>query len=161
MATTKKTTTKKRILDDDKIIELYMNSVLEQHQTPKNVYLFCKENAIDEADFYSFFCSFDALKQSIWIKFFENAVATIQKQEDYNFYSDKNKLLTLYFTLFEILTLNRSYVLYSLKENQSGLKNLIDLKQFRNEFKSFINDIIAESAHESSLKIVYRQQKVD
>ena len=30
---------------------------------------------------------------------------------------------------------------------------MIDLKQFRNEFKSFINDIIAESAHESSLKI--------
>ena len=153
MATTKKATTKKRSLDDNKIIELYMGSVLEKHQAPKNVYLFCKENAIDEVDFYSFFGSFDSLKQIIWTKFFENAVATIQKQEDYSSYSDKNKLLTLYFTLFEILTLNRSYVLYSLKENQSGLKNLIDLKQFRNEFKSFINDIIAESAHESSLKI--------
>ena len=118
MATTKRKKKKKRSLDDDKIIELYMNSVLEQHQAPKNVYLFCKENAIDEADFYSFFGSFDSLKQIIWTKLFENAVATIQKQEDYSSYSDKNKLLTLYFTLFEILTLNRSYVLYSLKENQ-------------------------------------------
>lgn len=153
MATTKKAASKKIKIDDDKIIELYMNSVLEHHQNPKNVYLFCKENGIDEADFYSFFGSFDSLKQTIWVKFFENAVATIHKQEDYTTYSDKNKLLTLYFTLFEILTLNRSYVLYSLGESQSNLKNLKDLKQFRNHFKSFISDIISENPQESPLKI--------
>lgn len=153
MATTKKATSKKDKVNDDSIISLYMNAVLEQNQVPKNVYLFCKENTIDEADFYSFFGSFDAVKQAIWAKFFENAITTIEKQEDYASYSDKNKLLTLFFTLFEILTLNRSYVVYSLKDNREGLKNLKDLKQIRNNFKSFITEIIAENAQESPLKI--------
>lgn len=153
MATTKKTTSKKNVIDDNQIITLYMNSVLEQNHTPKNVYLFCKENAIDEADFYSFFGSFSAVKQAIWLKFFENAVTSIEKDENYASYTDKNKLLTLFFTLFEILTLNRSYVLYSLKQNNDGLKNLKDLKQFRNQFKSFITEIIEENPSESIVKL--------
>ena len=92
MATTKKTTSKKNVIDDNQIITLYMNSVLEQNHTPKNVYLFCKENGIDEADFYSFFGSFSAVKQAIWVKFFENAVISIEKDENYASYTDKNKL---------------------------------------------------------------------
>ena len=54
----------------------------------------------------------------------------------------KNKLLTLYFTLFEILTLNRSYVLFTLKENDKGIHNLKTLKQFRHHFKEFVENII-------------------
>lgn len=142
MTTTKKTASKKKLLDDNQIITLYMNAVLEKNNSPMNVYLFCKENAIEEADFYAFFSSFDAVKQAIWIKFFENAVSAIEKEKPYLDYTNKNKLLALYFTLFEILTLNRSYVLYSLKDNGQGLKNMKDLKQFRNHFKTFIVSLI-------------------
>lgn len=142
MATTKKTKANKSIIDDNHIITLYMNTVLENQEVPKNVYLFCKNNAIEESDFYSFFGSFEAVKQQIWVKFFENAIATIEKDTAFETYTDKNKLLTLNFTLFEILTLNRSYVLYSLEENKEGLKNLKVLKHFRTEFKNFIVSII-------------------
>ena len=53
MATTKKASSKKNAIDDNHIITMYMNSVLENNHRPKNVYLFCKENAIEESDFYS------------------------------------------------------------------------------------------------------------
>ncbi len=145
MATTKKTSAKSTQINDDKIIELYMNTVLSNHASPKNVYLFCKENAIQESDFYSFFGSFENIKQVIWVKFFENAARTINKEEAYASYSDKNKLLTLFYTLFEILTLNRSYVLFSLQENKNNLKNLKDLTLLRTEFKEFIVNIIEEN----------------
>lgn len=156
MATTKKASTNKEILDDNKIISLYMNSVLQDNQEPKNVYVFCKNNNLSETDFYSFYGSFDSLKQDIWVKFFENAVKTIEQDKEYNSYSDKDKLLTLFFTLFEILTLNRTYVVFSLKENKAGLKNLKYLKHFRNRFKDFIVDIIrlgATSGNEKFLKV--------
>jgi hypothetical protein len=156
MATTKKASTNKEILDDNKIISLYMNSVLQDNQEPKNVYVFCKNNNLSETDFYSFYGSFDSLKQDIWVKFFENAVKTIEQDKEYNSYSDKDKLLTLFFTLFEILTLNRTYVLFSLKENKAGLKNLKYLKHFRNRFKDFIVDIIrlgATSGNEKFLQV--------
>lgn len=138
MATPKTTQAKKKKLDDLQIISLYMNDVLEMNEAPKNVFIFCKKHNIEESDFYSFFGSLDALKKDIWVKFFENAVATIEKEPTFDTYSDKNKLLTLYFTLFEILTLNRSYILFSLKENKEGLKSLKSLSTFRNHFKEYI-----------------------
>ncbi len=146
METTKKSTAKKKKIDDTTIVSLYMNYVLEKNEEPKNVYSFCKEHKIDETDFYTFFGSLDALKQDIWVKFFENAEASIQKEEAFSGYSDKNKLLTLYFTLFEILTLNRSYVVFALKENKEGLKNLKSLKQFRSHFKDFVEKEISSGS---------------
>lgn len=141
MATARKQKEKVAI-DDNHIIGLYMNDVLEDNHNIRNVYVFCKNNAIDETVFYSFFSSMEAVKNEVWIKFFENAVATIEKEPSYLTYSNKNKLLTLYFTFFEILTLNRSYVSFVLKDNEEGIKNLKQLKHLRNRFKDFVVDII-------------------
>lgn len=153
METTKKTTSKKKAIDDNSIISIYMDYVLDKNEEPKNVFSFCKEHKINETEFYTFFGSIEALKQEIWVKFFENAIKTIEGEEAFESYSDKNKLLTLYFTLFEILTLNRSYVLFSLKENKEGLKNLQNLKQFRSHFKDFIVTIIDDNENMVSYKI--------
>ena len=154
MATTKKATIKKEMIDDNKIIYHFMNEVLETNQEPKNVYVFCKNHNISETDFYSFFGSFDALKQEIWVKFLENAINTIEKDVAYEGYLDKDKLLSLYFTLFEIMTLNRTYVKFSFQENKEGLKNLKYLKKFRNQFKEFIVGIIRQSATSGSEKFL-------
>lgn len=153
METIKKSTAKKKLIDDNFIITSYMNSTLENNHAPKNVFLFCKENKIIESEFYTFYGSLDAVKQDVWTKFFENATSSIQKEEAFESYSDKNKLLTLYFTLFEILTLNRSYVLFSLEENKEELKNLKNLKQFRNHFKEFIVTIIESDSFEKNEKV--------
>lgn len=153
MATVKKPKTKKSPIDDNVLISLYMNDVLEDNEFPKNPYAFCKKHSVEESDFYSFFGSLDALKQAIWVKFFENAVASIEKETAFESYSDKNKLLTLYFTLFEILTLNRSYVVFSFKENKEGLKNLINLKEFRNHFKKYIVNYIKSEPSEPFGKV--------
>lgn len=153
MEATKKTTSKKKVIDDDFIIEKYMNQVLEKNEEPKNVFVFCKENKIDETEFYTFFGSLDALRQEIWVKFFENTLVAIQKEKDFDSNSDKNKLLTMYFTLFEILTLNRSYVLFALKENNEGLKNLKSLKGIRSHLKDFVETIIDTESSEIKEKV--------
>jgi len=153
MPTIKKSTAKKQFLDDNQIITLYINSVLENNEPPKNVYLFCKQHNIEETEFYTFFGSFDAVKQTIWVKFFENSTEAISKEPTYHSFSNKNKLLTLYFTLFEILTLNRTYIMYSLKENKEGLKNLKDLRLFRNHFRDFIAELLKSETTEKTSKI--------
>ncbi|TPD69711.1 TetR family transcriptional regulator C-terminal domain-containing protein [Flavobacterium microcysteis] len=153
MATAKNPKSKKQLIDDDQLIEMYMNAVLEKNEAPKNVYLFCKENAIEEADFYSFFNSLDALRETIWVKFFENAISTLHKDANYAAYENRNKLLSLYFTLFEILTLNRTYVYYTLKDNKEGLRNLKQLASLRNHFKDYIVDILKTGETEKDSKI--------
>jgi len=146
MATAKKTTAQKPLLDDNQIIAMYMQDVMESNNQPLNVYTFCKKNGIEESEFYTFFNSIESIKQTIWVKFFENAVSAIEKEKGYIAYTKKNKLLTLYFTLFEILTLNRSYVVYTLDENKEGLKNLKQLKQIRNHFRDFIVNVMEAGA---------------
>ena len=153
MATTKRQNAKKKLLDDNQIITLYMNDVLEQNKAPENVYQFCKRHGIEESEFYTFFGSLDAIKEDIWVKFFENAIVTINLEEAYAGYSEKNKMLTLYFTLFEIFTLNRSYIVYSLKENKEGLKNLQALKTFRKQFKDFVGGIMNPNTEEKENKV--------
>lgn len=153
MAAAKKNIVNEIALDDNKIIALYMNDVLEDNHNIKNVYVFCKKNSISEVDFYSFFGSLDAVKDAVWVKFLENAVATIEKDENYNSYSDKNKLLALFFTMFEILTLNRSYVTYVLEDNKSNLHNLSQLKYLRNRFKDYVVDIIETTTSENKANV--------
>ncbi|WP_447636251.1 TetR family transcriptional regulator C-terminal domain-containing protein [Flavobacterium microcysteis] len=153
MATAKNPKSKKQLIDDDQLIEMYMNAVLEKNEAPKNVYLFCKENTIEEADFYSFFNSLDALRETIWVKFFENTISTLHKDANYAAYENRNKLLSLYFTLFEILTLNRTYVYYALKDNKEGLRNLKQLASLRNHFKDYIVDLLKTAETEKDSKI--------
>lgn len=153
MTTTKKTTSKKKQITDDLIISKFMDQVLQNNAEPKNVYLFCQENKITEADFYAYYGSLEALKQDIWLKFFENVKNTVESDENYDTYSNKNKLLTLYFSLIEILTLNRSYVVFALKEEKNMLKNLQQLKTFRNHFKSFIVDMMSTQTSEEDFKV--------
>lgn len=160
METVKKSPPKKKLIDDTFIISKYMESTLDKNEAPKNVAIFCKEFKISEADFYTFFGSLDALRQEIWVKFFENTLTTIQKEPDFESYSDKNKLLTLYFTLFEVLTLNRTYVMFALPQDKTMLKNLKNLKAFRNHFKDFIVSIIKSDSSDKNAKVAKVTQPI-
>ena len=153
MESKKKTSAKNKAIDAVAIISVYMDCVLERGEEPKNVFSFCKDAAIDESVFYNFFGSLDSLKQEIWVRFFENTLLVIDKESADKEHQAKDELLTMYFTLFEILTLNRSYVVFSLKENKDGLKNLKGLKQFRNHFKDFIVTIMETENSEMKEKL--------
>ena len=106
-------------LTKDKLIELYMNSVLKHNETPKSVYIFAKMNNLEESEFYSFFGSFEALESSIFETFFDNTIKTLEKSKDYKNYDDQNKILSFYFTFFENLTANRSYVVHAIDGNKN------------------------------------------
>jgi hypothetical protein len=160
MAITKKATSKSKPLDENQLISRYMQAVLESNETPKNVFSFCKQQELDETEFYAHFNSLDALRQNIWVKFFENAVNTIEKEPDFAGYSDKNKLLTLFFTLFEILTLNRSYVSFALVENKEGLQNLKSLSDFRRHFKKYVSEVVISPTSQPIEKLADVTQKV-
>ena len=121
---------KKKSVKASDLISMYMNYVLEHNEHPKSVYSFTKSNNIEESIFYQHFGNFDALEQSIFKAFFDNTIAVIEENEDYNGFDARNKMLSFYYTFFEILTANRSYVVHALKgsKNLKGLKTLTKLK---------------------------------
>lgn len=149
MATSVKTS-----ITEEKIITWYMDSVLENGKVPESVYKFCKTNKIGEDTFYGFFGSFESIQQRIWHKFFDNTTALLNKNKDYATMSNEDKMLTFFFTFFENLTLNRSYVLFALKEHQNAFEGLAQLKGLRKSFKEFATELIHIRNEEKNLKIL-------
>ena len=134
---------KKKNITKNNLLSWYMDYVLENNHQPKSVFSFAKENNFEEADFYQFYGSFDAIEESIFSEFFQNAKTVLEKSEDYESYDSRNKLLSFYFTFFEILTANRSYVVYALGNNKD-LKKLKTLKHLKKDFTTFIEDLNIE-----------------
>ena len=132
---------KKKNINKDFIISKYMDYVLTHNEDPKSVYLFTKENDFDEQTFYIYFTSFDSIQSSIFEAFHQNTISLLEKSEDYSTYNAQNKLLSYYYTLFEILTANRSYVVHVLKDKKDVLKKIKALKSFKEHFKVFIKSL--------------------
>ncbi|MFD2550685.1 TetR family transcriptional regulator C-terminal domain-containing protein [Bizionia sediminis] len=134
---------KKKNMTPDKLISFYMDYVLMHNQAPKSVYAFAKDNNFDEADFYKHFASFEALEKAIFKIFFNNTMRVLEASEDYQSFDARNKLLSFYFTFFENLTANRSYVVYALKDK--GPKAMSTLSELKQAFKKFIDTLDIES----------------
>jgi hypothetical protein len=126
------------------IISSFMDNTLFNENYPKSVYNFCKKNDIQEKTFYKDFGSLDAIKKMIWQSFYENAMSLLEKDKNFDVSSPKEKLLSFYFTFFEVLLLNRSYVLFVLSKEEKILSKMSNLKSLRILFKGFATELIEE-----------------
>jgi hypothetical protein len=151
--------TKKNKITKENIVSMYMNYTLENGEKPKSVYLFTKLNDFTEAEFYTFFGTLESIEKEIYKMFFEKTVELLHKDKDYAQYEMKSKLLSFYFTFFELLSANRSYVTMSLKENSNQLKNLMQLSGLRNDFKKFIGEILTDDYRIKQEKAQEMQEK--
>ncbi len=132
---------KKKTISDTQLIDRYMDYVLEHHKSPDSVYAFARENNMEEAQFYEFFGSFKALEQQIFKTFFDNTLTVLKKSEEFQSFDARNKLLSFYYTFFENLSANRSYVQYALKKHKNSLKGLSLLSELRKGFTTYIADL--------------------
>lgn len=131
---------KKKITPAD-IISNYMEYVLDHDKKPKSVYSFAKAKKFEEAKFYEHFGNFEALEQSIFKAFFDNTIAVLEKSDDYESFDARNKLLSFYYTFFEILTANRSYIVFAFEYKKDNLKKLRSLLKLKQCFINYINNL--------------------
>ena len=136
---------KKDTITANDIISCYMEYVLENDQPPKSVFSFAKHHDFNEAEFYKYFASFEVLEKSIFKAFFDNTHAVLEKSEEYGTFDSRNKLLTFYYTFFENLTANRSYVVYALGSAKDRLKSLKSLSELRKSFLGYIETLHIET----------------
>jgi hypothetical protein len=132
---------KKKIVSSHQVVSEYMNYVLENGHQPKTVYSFSKALGIEEADFYKYFASFDLLEKTVFSEFYENCVQLLSKNEEYQNYDARHQLLSFYYTFFEILTANRSYVKAVLEEHKDTLKKVKLLAKLKKKFCAYIDDL--------------------
>ncbi len=136
---------KKKIISDQNIISFYMDYVLENGTPPKSVYIFAKSNNFEESKFYEHFASFEAIEKYVFKAFFENTLIVLVGSDEYQTFDARNKLLSFYFTFFENLTANRSYVLFALNKHKSSMKGLAVLSELKKGFTAYIDSLDIET----------------
>ncbi|MGG8495005.1 TetR family transcriptional regulator C-terminal domain-containing protein [Tenacibaculum sp. TC6] len=137
--------TRKKEITAEKIMELYMNEVLTK-DIPKSVYAFASEHKFEESKFYAFYSSFETLEKQIFATFCLKTIELLNADQEYKTYDSKNKLLSFYYTFFELLAANRSYVFLKLKQNKNKLESLKLLSELRKTYIHFIQNEIQTEA---------------
>ncbi|MGB3775297.1 MAG: TetR family transcriptional regulator C-terminal domain-containing protein [Leeuwenhoekiella sp.] len=150
----KKTKSPKVSITRDSIMSMYMTYVLEHGARPKSIYKFAKDNNIEESDFYGFFGSFEGLREQVWVSFYDNTLNVLEKDKGYMSYPNKEKMLSFYFTFFEVLTANRSYVLFTLCESENEMKNMKQLSALRKRVKQFAGDLIEQGNEQKNFRLI-------
>lgn len=131
---------KKHILKED-IISYFMEYVLLNNKKPDSVYSFSKQYNFNEKDYYKFYGNFSALEQSIFKVFYEKTINLLEKNNEYQNYSSRDKMLSFYYSFFELLTANRSYVVYALGSQTKNLKKIDILKKLKKSFSNYIDKL--------------------
>lgn len=145
METTRKTARKTGSkASEEKIRSAYQEYLLTHGKRPVSIYKFCLDLGIKEEDFYLHFGSFDGLEKNIWNHFIEKTLNRLKGDTAYPGFSAREKVLAFYYTLFEELKSNRSYILLQLA-SVNRLELIPEyIKTFRSTFKEYIGSTLQE-----------------
>ncbi len=131
---------KRKKTSESDIISAYMDYTLEYDVNKNNAHVFCQTVGIEESAFYEQFGSIEALEKKIWHLLMSQSLDTVSADERFSYFTDQEKLLSLLYTFFENLTLNRSYILENLKVHSSMLKKKDLFSQMKKTFSHFIDE---------------------
>ena len=150
---------KKKEITPQVLISFYVDYFLEHHKQPQSVYQFAKQFNFDEALFYGNFSSFDQIEKTFFSSLFDQTLHMLEKSEDFKSYDARTQLLSCYFTYFEMLTANRSFVMALLKEDKNKLKSVTKLSELRKQFKQFFDSLAIEKIDLKQEKLIEFQEK--
>lgn len=136
---------RKKNITKQSMTKMYMDYYLINNEAPKSVYQFAKLNNFNEVDFYKYFGNFMAIEQYVFLSFFEQSIALLHKSEDYVSFDARNKLLSFYFTFFELLSANRSFVLLLLNGNFKQWISMESLSPLKKEYVKYIDSLDIET----------------
>jgi AcrR family transcriptional regulator len=145
METTKKAKSKSASdASAEKISKAYRDFVLTEGKQPASVFKFCKDLGVTEDAFYQHFASFDALDKNIWKGYIETTQKRLESDESYASLSTREKILTFYFALAEVLKSDRSFVLMHLALWKNPALPPKFLKSFKAAFEDWITGVLSD-----------------
>jgi hypothetical protein len=134
-------------MTQEKIRQAYSEYILDNGKVPESVYAFCKKLKIKEEDFYDEYSSFHQIESEIWKALFIEARAAAEREEVYQNYSVREKLLAFLYTWIETLKKNRSYILKSYEGFDKPIytKRNVQLVNFKASFYDYLNELLMEA----------------
>jgi len=132
---------KEQKVDKITIISWFMDFVSENGYHPPSIKEFCKNHNIKKSNFSAHFTSFKTVEKEIFNLFFLNTINALEQDKGYVNFDAKNKVLSIYYTFFENLTANRTYVVKALKSDTNGIKSLKKLKKLKKSYITYIGNL--------------------
>jgi AcrR family transcriptional regulator len=142
MEKTKKTSARASQSSREAIKESYRETLLTDGKQPASVFAFCKKLGIKESEFYKHFSSFESIEKAVWTDHLETVKQKLESDKDYAAFTSREKILTFYFSLAELLKTDRSFLIHQLKswKNPAVLPGF--LKGFQQAFAAWAKPVI-------------------
>lgn len=144
MESTKSKKKADKVVNEQAILEAYKMHLLNEGKQPASIYAFCTSLGIKEEVFYDHFGTFEAIDKAIWKDFAISTIHKLKADSAFAEFSSREKLLTFYFALAEVLKSNRSYILLVTKHHKFPDFSPAYLKDFKVSFEAFVEQLIIE-----------------
>jgi hypothetical protein len=128
-------------MSKEEIIDAYMETVQETGRLPYSVEDFCNEIEIEPSLFYAEFESLKEIDKTIYLLFFIQTKQLLERSGSFEEMLPQEKLLSFYFTFFEVLSANKPFVLVSFPTEISEINRLYILSDLRKEFLTFAGEV--------------------
>lgn len=133
------------------IVDSYKKYLLLEGKQPASIYKFCIDIQVEEQVFYNHFGSFEAIDRFIWKDFAHKTQATLTSDASFSDLTAREKLLTFYFALAEVLKSNRSYALVCMKNPLKPELVPDYLKDFKKVVDQFIQNVVQEGLSKNEI----------
>jgi hypothetical protein len=136
----------------EKIVQGFIEFQLLNGRKPHSVFELTKKLKIEESVFYKSFTSIESLEQFIPYNDLERTFERVDADTDYPDFSAREKILTLYFTLFEELLKNRSYYLATYKDFRGSTNQFKHWQKFMDHLNIRIEEILQVATSKEEVK---------
>lgn len=131
----------------DSIAKGYAEFELTEGRAPHSVFELCKTINTQEKTFYKHFSTLEAIRNYILEGVMNSTLSRLDEDENYNEFSANEKSLALFFTLFEEMMEQRSYLIYKYKDIKDIRHLKGDWNGFFRQFNARMEQIMVEAKH--------------
>lgn len=135
---------KQKIAEED-LIDFYMDAVVKYEGRPASIEDLASDYDFHPDGFYDYYEGFEDLDRSIFRILIDTSIATLAESPDFISFDKKDKLLSLFYTLFENFTLNRDFVILTIKSYGLSFDALSLFKELKESFMAFIDSLQLET----------------
>jgi len=137
---------------EEKIIKGYIEFELLNGRAPHSVFELTKKIKIEETVFYQSFGNLEQVQQSIPLNLLKKTLSIMDEDPQYGNFSAREKLLALYFTLFEQFQTQRSYLLLKYNDLRKAPQTMKDWKLFFEEMETRVENILSDGKISDEIK---------
>ncbi len=118
-----------------------MDAVVKYGGKPSSIEDFANDYNFYPDLFYEHFESFEILDKAIFKTLMDISIVNLKEVPEYAYFNKKDKLLSLYYTFFENLTLNRDFVVLTIQDYGLGFSTLSLFNELKKRFIDFIDSL--------------------